>query len=1116
MCVDGTATIHHHVAPIYYSYTRDLNADQAPPPSPVPDVYNIIPILTDHRSLRYPEVPAVSATLLAVGNTAFCYSLFGFQRDNGSNQREHLVLHLANSQMRLDPPPSIPDTLHAALFRRFRKKLLENYTSWCSFLGRKSQVTIRERSKNNNNNSLHDLRCGLSTLLYIFLFGVSQESWFMLECLCYIYHHMAMELKDFIDRELTPILAAHFFLRFMENDDLDEFFLSRRCLKKLKWPIDLLSNYFATVKKSKRIKRRFVEREDVRNVFRSFDKLWVLLILHLCTSIIVAGRTQSIRGKLWKSVMCEVELLTCFITGPVLGFLIVFDAELKYSLVRGNMVVRIEDGAKVLGCYYMDYFVCSFLCHDLGAKAEVLGIGVFLYFLGLGMHLRNWIGAFCICSHGGFTRLFVGRGLVEGPLTTSSTHYFGFFRLVSKFVFSYFLQIKPLAAPTKALLNLGNMKYNWHEFFASSNKIVVVLIWLPVALIYFMDLHIWYSIFSSLVGVAIGFFSNLGEIRNIEQLRLRFQFFASAMQFNLMPEEQLSGPKMTLVKKLRDAILRYGLVEATRFALIWNEIITTFRVEDLISNREHELLELPPNYWNISVIRWPCVLLCNELLLALSQAMELADAPDRWVWLKICQSEYRRCAVIEAYDSVRYLLLKALKDHSEEISIVETFFHEIDSYIQIGKFTEAYKMMQLEKIHSKLILFIELLMKQKRDLNAAVNILQALYELGIREFPMVKRTTMQLRLEGLAPQSQSSENGLQLSFLMLKSMTRRIAFFSNSLFMIEKMMAFGVLTPYYDEEVCFGKENLRSQNEDGISTLFYLLKIYADEWKNFIERMHREGMEDDDEICDKKSRDLRQWASYRGQTLSRTMLAYLDSASEMHYGHPDVFDRCWFKKDQPPGLNQISMFEAKVASGNGEQTLSRDVYRLGHRLNFFRMLSFYYTTVGYYFDTMMVVLIGYASEKSTDNKAFAAILNQQFIIQIGLFTALPMIVENSLEHGFLQAVWDFLTMQLQLASLFYTFSLGTRTHYFATGRDFVVQHKSFADNNRLYARSHFVKAVELGVILTVYASNSPLAANTFVYILTMISSSLLVVSWILSPFLFDPSGFDWLKAVYVI
>jgi callose synthase len=207
------------------------------------------------------------------------------------------------------------------------------------------------------------------------------------------------------------------------------------------------------------------------------------------------------------------------------------------------------------------------------------------------------------------------------------------------------------------------------------------------------------------------------------------------------------------------------------------------------------------------------------------------------------------------------------------------------------------------------------------------------------------------------------------------------------------------------------------------------------------------------------------------------------------------------------------------------------------------MLSFFYTTVGFFFNTMMVVLTVYAflwgrlmlalsgveaamESNSNSNKALGIILNQQFIVQIGLFTALPMIVENSLENGFLQAVWDFLTMQLQLASVFYTFSMGTRTHFFgrtilhggakyrATGRGFVVEHKSFAENYRLYARSHFVKAIELGLILLIYASHSVVSTNTFVYLAMTISSWFLVASWIMAPFVFNPSGFDWLKTVY--
>lgn len=58
-------------------------------------------------------------------------------------------------------------------------------------------------------------------------------------------------------------------------------------------------------------------------------------------------------------------------------------------------------------------------------------------------------------------------------------------------------------------------------------------------------------------------------------------------------------------------------------------------------------------------------------------------------------------------------------------------------------------------------------------------------------------------------------------------------------------------------------------------------------------------------------------------------------------------------KGRDVGLNQISLFEAKIANGNGEQTLSRDLYRLGHRFDYFRMLSCYFTTIGFYFSTLV-------------------------------------------------------------------------------------------------------------------------------------------------------------------
>ncbi|KAH9316294.1 hypothetical protein KI387_024921, partial [Taxus chinensis] len=247
-------------------------------------------------------------------------------------------------------------------------------------------------------------------------------------------------------------------------------------------------------------------------------------------------------------------------------------------------------------------------------------------------------------------------------------------------------------------------------------------------------------------------------------------------------------------------------------------------------------------------------------------------------------------------------------------------------------------------------------------------------------------------------------------------------------------------------------------------------------------------------------------------------------------------------KGRDVGLNQIAMFEGKVSSGNGEQVLSRDVYRLGQLFDFFRMLSFYFTTVGFYFCTMMTVLTVYIFlygraylalsgvgnsivNQTKGNIALEAALNTQFLFQIGVFTAIPMIMGFILEQGFLKAIVSFVTMQLQLCSVFFTFSLGTRTHYFgrtilhggakyrATGRGFVVQHIKFAENYRLYSRSHFVKAFEVVILLVVSLAYGFDEKGAFAYVLLNFSSWFLAISWLFAPYIFNPSGFEWQKTV---
>jgi callose synthase len=152
-------------------------------------------------------------------------------------------------------------------------------------------------------------------------------------------------------------------------------------------------------------------------------------------------------------------------------------------------------------------------------------------------------------------------------------------------------------------------------------------------------------------------------------------------------------------------------------------------------------------------------------------------------------------------------------------------------------------------------------------------------------------------------------------------------------------------------------------------------------------------------------------------------------------------------------------------------------------------------------------------------------LASQSVFQLGLLLVLPMVMEVGLEKGFRTALGEFVIMQLQLASVFFTFQLGTKTHYYGrtilhggakyrpTGRGFVVYHAKFAENYRMYSRSHFVKGLELLILLVVYLAYGKSYRSSRLYLFVTFSIWFLVASWLFAPFIFNPSCFEWQKTV---
>ncbi|XP_022894872.1 callose synthase 5-like isoform X1 [Olea europaea var. sylvestris] len=1437
--------------------------------------------------------------------------MFGFQRDNVRNQREHLILLLANIHTRLIPKPEPLNKLDDRAVDALMNKLFKNYKTWCKYLGRKHSLRLPQGQQDVQQRKI------LYMGLYLLIWGEAANVRFMPECLCYIFHNMAYELhgllagnvsivtgenikpsyggddEAFLRKVITPIYrvieretktskngkAPH--SAWCNYDDLNEYFWSSDCFS-LGWPMSDGGEFFKLTKDSAKGKQAphkkrgsmgksfFVESRSFWHNFRSFDRLWTFYILALQAMIIIAWSDVSILDIFRKDVL--YDLSSIFITAAFLRFLqsmldliLNFPVYLrwKFTDVLRNILKIIVGLAWSIAlpiCYLHQNNSFSFgkIKDMLSFLDKIKGVPP-LYLMTVAVYLlpnllavalflfpmlRRWIENsdwlivrfFLWWSQ---PRIYVGRGMHESQFALIKYTIFWVLLLCSKFAFSYFIQIKPLVKPTKDIMRIRHVTYAWHEFFpdAKYNYGAVLSLWVPVILVYFMDPQIWYAIYSTIYGGFIGAFDRLGEIRTLSMLRSRFQSLPGAFNTFLVPSDKKRKRGFFLSKHFNEGS-KSKRSEAAKFAQLWNEIICSFREEDLISDREMDLLLVPySSDSSLKLIQWPPFLLASKIPIALDMAVQFRSK-DADLWRRICADEYMKCAVIECYESFKHVL-NALVVGETEKRIIGIIIKDVEGNILKNTFLANYRMGPLPDLCKKFVELVEMLKDgnpSKKD--RVVLLLQDMLEVVTRDMMVneirelaelghsSKDSGRQLFVNILFPPPNTAqwEEQIRRLYMLLTvkesaidvptnlEARRRIAFFTNSLFMnmpraprVRKMLSFSVMTPYYSEETVYSKSDLEMENEDGVSIIYYLQKIYPDEWNNFRERLNcneQEVWENEENIL-----QIRHWASLRGQTLSRTVrgmmyyrralklqafldmareteilegyktvsepseedrksqrslyaqleavadmkftyvatcqnygnqkrsgdrratdilnlmvnnpslrVAYIDEVEEreggknkkvyysvlvkavdnldqeiyriklpglakmgegkpenqnhaiifsrgealqtidmnqdnyleealkmrnlleefnedhgvrsptilgvrehiftgsvsslawfmsnqetsfvtlgqrvlarplkvrFHYGHPDVFDRIFHitrggiskaskginlsedifagfnstlrrgnithheyiqvGKGRDVGLNQISLFEAKVACGNGEQTLSRDIYRLGHRFDFFRMLSCYYTTTGFYVSSMLVVLIVYTYlygklylslsgmetaivkfARSKGDNALKAVMASQSLVQLGLLMSLPMIMEIGLERGFRTAISDLIIMQLQLASVFFTFSLGTKLHYFgrtilhggakyrATGRGFVVRHEKFAENYRMYSRSHFTKALELLILLIAYQVYGAAAPDSTIFFLVTFSMWFLVGSWLFAPFLFNPSGFEWQKIV---
>ncbi|XP_010257473.1 PREDICTED: callose synthase 9 [Nelumbo nucifera] len=1413
----------------------------------------------------------------------FLQYVFGFQKDSVSNQREHIVHLLANEQSRLGIPDENEPKIDEAAVQRVFLKSLDNYIKWCNYLCIQPVWSNLE--------ALSKEKKLLFVSLYFLIWGEAANIRFLPECLCYIFHHMVRELDEilrqqvaqhanscssqdgvsFLDQVISPLYevvaaeaanndngrAPHSAWR--NYDDFNEYFWSLNCFE-LSWPWRRNSLFFMKPKpRSKsflgnsgsqhRGKTSFVEHRTFLHLYHSFHRLWIFLVMMFQGLTIIAFNKGNLNIKTLREVLS---------LGPTFVIMKFFESVLDIFMMYGAYSTTRRVAVSRIFLRFLWFGIASVFLSFLYVKAlqdphSVL-FKIYIFVLGIYAAVQLFLSVLMRipachsltnqCDRWSLVRFvkwmhqeqyYVGRAMYERSSDFIKYMLFWLVVLGCKFSFAYFLLIKPLVEPTKVIVTYDTLQYSWHDFVSkhNHNALTVATLWAPVFAIYLLDVHIFYTVTSAVVGFLLGARDRLGEIRSLDAVHKLFEKFPGAFMETLHVPLEIRSSNNT-----REEVVNKNKTDAARFSPFWNEIIRNLRQEDYITNLEMDLLTMPKNSWKVPLVQWPLFLLASKIFLAKDIAAESKDSQDE-LWERISRDDYMKYAVEECYCTIRLILTEILDEEGR--LWVEKIYEHIDESIKKKDIHANFQLNKLQLVISRLTALTGILKKEESPemTKGAVKALQDLYDVIRHDvisvnmgenrstWNMILRARTEGRLFSKLKWPKDDELRAQVkrlhSLLTIKESAanvpknlearRRLEFFTNSLFMqmptakpVREMLSFSVFTPYYSEIVLYSMPELLKKNEDGISILFYLQKIFPDEWQNFLARIGRDENALDSELLDNRDDvlELRFWASYRGQTLARTVrgmmyyrkalmlqsylervssgdteatlcgdeatdkqgfefsrearaqadlkftyvvtcqiygkqkeeqkpeaadiallmqrnealrVAFIDSVEtkkdgkfqmefysklvkgdingkdkeiysiklpgnpklgegkpenqnhaiiftrgnavqtidmnqdnyfeealkmrnlleefncdhglrpptilgvrehiftgsvsslasfmsnqetsfvtlgqrvlanplkvRMHYGHPDVFDRVFHitrggiskasrvinisediysgfnstlrqgnvthheyiqvGKGRDVGLNQIALFEGKVAGGNGEQVLSRDVYRLGQLFDFFRMLSFYFTTVGFYLCTMLTVLtvyiflygkaylalsgVGEAIQdraQITQNTALNAALNTQFLFQIGVFTAIPMILGFILEQGFLRAVVSFITMQFQLCSVFFTFSLGTRTHYFgrtilhggaryqATGRGFVVRHIKFSENYRLYSRSHFVKGLEVVLLLVVYLAYGYNEGGALSYILLTVSSWFMGLSWLFAPYIFNPSGFEWQKTV---
>ena len=300
-----------------------------------------------------------------------------------------------------------------------------------------------------------------------------------------------------------------------------------------------------------------------------------------------------------------------------------------------------------------------------------------------------------------------------------------------------------------------------------------------------------------------------------------------------------------------------------------------------------------------------------------------------------------------------------------------------------------------------------------------------------------------------------------------------------------------------------------------------------------------------------------------------------------HYGHPDVWDKAFTMtnggvskaskmihvaedffggvnaivrggrvlfeefievgKGRDMGFTSVNGFEQKISGSAGTISMSRDVYRLHRSMDFFRMMSMYFSGPGFFISVMqtawcvyLYILVHaglaiadleiyrvYRYFKMTETQTTLSLSKEEggyynsiYAIQLGLLTVLPLFLKMVMDRGLRDGIEYTASSLLRGSWAFNIFAMTTKGYnymvgllfgkaqYIATERGFVLQNANMVVLYGLYAKSHLYFGMEVLLLLLLFHANTVLP-KSLLYSWSVWSFGICIV---ITPWWFSPQS----------